>query len=422
MPVSFRTKTERIQKDLEVLAQYTDGSGEGITRLTYTPEEMAARRYLAAEMEKAGMAVRLDAAGNVVGRIEGSRPELPILMIGSHIDSIRNGGNFDGMAGVVAGIEVARAIHDAGITPLRSIEVVGITGEENSRFFPGVVGSRAMVGELPPDEINSTVGADGVPLADAMRECGLDPARIAEAIRPAGSIYMYFELHIEQCKVLEMTKTPVGVVTSICGAAHHDITVYGQADHAGGTPMDMRSDAVMAVAEAALEAERLAVEAGHNTVATFGKLDVSPNIPNVIPGEVHVVADIRSSDASCNKFVMDGIERKLDEVCARRGCTYTAHQTLHGEATIVPDGMIALLTEKANALGIKNRLIYSGAGHDAVVMNAVTPVAMLFVPSRGGRSHCPEEWTDYADIRLGTEVLLDGVLALAMDGGDTFKR
>lgn len=422
MPVQFRTQTGRIQADLEALAQFTDGSGEGITRLTFTPEEMSARRYLSQQMEAAGMRVRLDAAGNVIGRIEGSRPELPILMIGSHIDSIRNGGNFDGMAGVVAGIEVARAIRDAGIRPLRSIEVIGITGEENSRFFPGVVGSRAMVGQLPLEELNSAVGADGVLLADAMRECGLDPERIAEAIRPAGSIYMYFELHIEQCKVLEQTQTPVGVVTSICGAAHHDITIYGQADHAGGTPMDMRSDAVMAVCEAALEAERLAVAAGHNTVATFGKLDVTPNIPNVIPGQVHVVADIRSSDAACNRTVMDGIERKLDEVCARRGCTYAAHQELHGEATIVPDGMIALLTEKANALGIKNRLIYSGAGHDAVVMNAITPVAMLFVPSRGGRSHCPEEWTDYADIRLGTEVLLEGVLALAMDDSSTFSR
>lgn len=422
MVVNDRTKTLRIQKDLETLAQYTDGTDEGVTRLTYTPEEQKARKYLSEQMELAGMSVRLDAAGNVVGRIEGSRSDLPILMIGSHIDSICNGGNFDGMTGVVAGIEVARAIHEMGIQPLRSIEVVGITGEENSRFFPGVVGSRAMVGELSVEEINSTLGSDGVMMSDAMRACGLDPDRITDAIRPAGSIYMYFELHIEQCKVLECNKLPVGVVTCICGAAHQAITVFGQSDHAGGTPMSMRSDAVMAIAEAALEAERLAKEVGHDTVATFGKLDVVPNIPNVIPGEVRVMADIRSSDIECNKKVMDGIERKLDEICARRGCTYTSEKQLHDPPTIVPEQMIQMLTEKANELEIPNQLIYSGAGHDAVVMNKICPVSMLFVPSKGGRSHCPEEWTDYADIQKGTEVLLAGVLELAMSDSDEFKR
>ena len=190
MAVSFRTKTERIRTDLEETAKFTNRSGAGITRLTYSPEEMDARRYLASQMEKAGLSVRLDAVGNVVGRLEGSRPDLPILMIGSHIDSIRNGGNFDGMTGVVCGIEVARAIREAGIVPLRSIEIVGITGEENSRFFPGVVGSRGMNGELTREEVFSAKDPDGVLLADAMRECGFDPDRIEEAVRPAGSIYM----------------------------------------------------------------------------------------------------------------------------------------------------------------------------------------------------------------------------------------
>lgn len=422
MTINNRTKTDRIRRDLEILAQYTDEPGEGITRLTYSPEEQMARKYIAEQMEQFGMTVRSDTAGNVIGRIEGTRPELPILMIGSHIDSIRNGGNFDGMAGVVAGIEVARAIHEMRVRPLRSIEVVGITGEENSRFFPGVVGSRAMAGEITPEEINATTGTDGVMMSDAMRACGLDPRRISEAVRPAGSVYMYFELHIEQCKVLESNRVPVGIVTCICGAAHQEITVYGQSDHAGGTPMSMRSDAVMAIAEAALEAERLAKEAGHDTVATFGKLDVTPNIPNVIPGEVRVVADIRSSDIECNKQVMNGIERKLEEICSRRGCNYTSNQQLHGPATIIPDGMIRMLADKAKELEISNQPIYSGAGHDAVVMNKICPVSMLFVPSRDGRSHCPEEWTDYADIQKGTEVLLSGVLELAMSDSDEFKR
>lgn len=417
-----RTKVARIQKDLEMLELCSNGVGAGITRLTYSPEEQQARAYLSEQMRQAGMSVRLDAAGNVIGRIEGLRPDLPIIMIGSHIDSIRNGGNFDGMAGVVAGIEVARTIRDMGISPLRSIEVVGITGEENSRFFPGVVGSRAMVGAISLDEINSTRGSDGIMMSDAMRECGLDPEQISSAIRPTGSIYMYFELHIEQCKVLECNQIPVGIVTCICGAAHQAITIYGQADHAGGTPMSMRSDAVMAIAEVALEAERLANEVGHDTVATFGKLDVVPNIPNVIPGEVHVMADIRSSDLECNKAVMNGIEKKLEEVCARRGCTFVSKKELHDPPTLVPQKMIEMLTRKANELGIPNQLIYSGAGHDSVVINKIAPVAMLFVPSKGGRSHCPEEWTNYEDIQKGTEVLLSGVLELAMSETDEYAK
>lgn len=408
----MKARIERIQADLEETAKYTEGKGPGITRLTYSPAEMKARRYLSHQMELAGLAVRQDAAGNVIGRLEGSDPDLPLVMIGSHMDSIRCGGNFDGMTGIVAGIEVARILRDEGIRPARTLEIVGITGEENSRFFPGVIGSRAMNGDLTKEELYSTKGSDGVLLADAMRSCGLDPDRVGEAVRPRGSIYQYFELHIEQCKVLEETQTPVGVVTCICGAAHQKLEICGKADHAGGTPMNMRSDAVMAAAETALEAERLAIEAGHDTVATFGKLNVSPNTPNVIPARVSIVADIRSSDISCNQAVMDGIERKLDEVCKRRGCTYTSEKILHDPPTIVPDQMIRLLKEKADELGIKNRLIYSGAGHDAVLMNKICPVAMLFVPSRGGRSHCPEEWTDYEDIQKGTEVLYSAVLEL----------
>lgn len=407
----MRVSTDNIRRDLEYLATCSVGE-PGITRLTFTPEEMAARAYLAQRMEAVGLTVRTDAVGNVIGRLEGTRPELPILMIGSHIDSIRTGGNFDGMAGVVAGIEALRVLIESGHRPSRSIEVVGITGEENSRFFPGVVGSRGMNGELTREELDTTLGSDGVLLADAMRQCGFDPERIGEAVRPAGSIELYLELHIEQSKVLEMTETAVGVVTSICGAAHMDVEILGSADHAGGTPMNMRSDSMAAMAELALEAERLAIEAGHDTVATMGKVNVEPNIPNVIPGRTTAVLDIRSSVTACNEQVIAGLEKKLAEICARRGCTYRTGSIIHGDPTPVAPEMQQLLMDAAADLGISHRRIYSGAGHDAVLMYKLCPVAMLFVPSKGGRSHCPEEWTEYSEVAAGAEVLAEAVIRL----------
>ena len=407
----MRASTERIRRDLEYLATCSTGD-TGITRLTFTPEEMAARAYLAEQMEQAGLQVRTDAVGNVIGRLEGIEPELPVIMIGSHMDSIRAGGNFDGMAGVVAGIEALRILRELGHRPRCSIEVVGITGEENSRFFPGVVGSRGMNGELTKEELYTTMGSDGVLLADAMRMCGFDPERIGEAVRPKGSIALYLELHIEQSKVLETTNTAVGVVTSICGAAHMDVEILGAADHAGGTPMNMRSDALAAMAELALEAERLAVAAGHDTVATLGKLDVEPNIPNVIPGRAKAVLDIRSSRNVCNEQVIAGLQQSLEQICARRGCRFYTSHVIHGDPTPVSEQMQQLLMDTAEQLGISHRRIYSGAGHDAVLMYKLCPVAMLFVPSRDGRSHCPEEWTEYSQVAAGTEVLAQAVIRL----------
>lgn len=409
----MRAKIERIRADLEQTAQFTEGPGPGIVRLTYSAAEMKARRYLTNQMEHAGLRVREDEVGNVIGLLDGTDPTLPIIMIGSHMDSIRNGGNFDGMAGIIAGIEVARIINERKIPLRRSIEIVGITGEENSRFFPGVIGSRAMNGELTREELYTTRDPNGILLADAMKECSYDPDMVEQAARAPGSIDLFMELHIEQSRVLEATDTDVGIVTSICGSAHQQISINGRADHAGGTPMEMRKDAMLSAAELALEAERLAKEAGKDTVATFGKVEVFPNIPNVIPDRVDIVADIRSASNKCTLFVMDGLEAELKEICKRRRCTFSSHKELHGPPTIVPDRMIAMLSEKADALGISNRKIYSGAGHDAVLMNKLCPVAMLFVPSRDGRSHCPEEWTDYEYIQKGTEVLLEAVIELA---------
>ncbi len=404
---------KRIREDLESLALCTDGAGPGITRLTFSPAENRARSYLRDQMLQAGLRVRIDEAGNVIGRLDGRDASLPAVMAGSHIDSIRAGGNFDGMAGVVAGLEAARVFRDTGLRPKRSIEIVGFTGEENSRFYPGLFGSRAMAGMLRKEELFTVRDSDGVLLADAMREAGFDPERISAAAYRPGQLHVYLELHIEQCSVLERCGAEVGVVTSISGATHHRVTIRGTADHAGGTPMDMRSDAMCAAAEYTLEAERAAAAAGRDTVATVGSLSVEPNIPNVIPGCVTINADIRSSEYDLCTGVMRALEEKLDAVCARRGCTYSAEREYNSAPVPIPEPLQRVIAESADAAGVTHRRVYSGAGHDAIRIAELCPVAMIFIPSRGGLSHCPEEWTDYSLVAKGAEVLFESLRRFA---------
>lgn len=408
----MNAKECRIQSDLEYLATCSVGQ-TGITRLAFTEEENRARAYLKDQMLQAGLTVRIDAAGNVIGRLNGRDPSLPILMVGSHIDSIREGGNFDGMAGVIAGIESARIFRDLGIHPMRGIEIVGFTGEENSRFYPGQFGSRAIAGTVEEDELFSVKGADGVLLADAMAAAGFDPHQIKTAAYQPGALQYYFELHIEQCSVLERMGNDVGVVHCVSGACHHKVTIHGVKDHAGGTPMNMRSDAMAAAAEYTLEAERLAIAVGNDTVATVGSLVVEPNIPNVIPDQVTINADIRSTQTRYNSAVMDGLEEKLQEICQRRGCTFEAKREYNSEPIPVREDLQQLIADKADALGISNQRIYSGAGHDSIRIAPLCPIAMIFVPSKNGLSHCPEEWTEYADIAKGTEVLFEVLRELA---------
>lgn len=404
---------KRIQKDLEFIATCTDGKGPGTSRLTFSPAENRARTYLKDQMLQAGLHVRIDQAGNVIGRLEGRDPALPAIMVGSHMDSIRNGGNFDGIAGVVAGIEAARIFRDRGLQPLRSVEIVGFTGEENSRFYPGQFGSRAIAGLLPQEEVDTVRDPDGILLADAMRMAGFDPCRVCEAAYPANSLYLYLELHIEQCSVLEKNHVDVGVVHCISGASHHKVRIHGTADHAGGTPMDMRNDAMTVAAEYVLAAERLASETGHDTVATVGSLTVSPNIPNVIPDLVELNADIRSTKMEYNTHVMEGLEQLLDSVCVKRGCSYEAKREYNSDPIPIDENLQQIIADQADALGISNQRIYSGAGHDSIRIAELCPIAMIFVPSKNGLSHCPEEWTDYSLIAKGTEVLFQSLCVFA---------
>ena len=408
------TKVERIQRDIEALSLCNATPGEGLTRLTFTPEHKAAQDYLVSAMEAAGLTVRVDPVGTLVGRLEGREPELPPVVVGSHIDSVPHGGNFDGPAGVVMGLEIARVLQERGIRPRRGVEFVAMVEEEGTRFGAGLFASRAMAGRLTLEELDTHADKAGVTLRAAMDAFGLDPEKFREAVRPQGSIHGFVELHIEQGKILESAGEDVGVVRTIVGIKELKVTILGRADHAGATPMNMRADAFLAACAVAQAANRAAIEAGSGTVATVGKVDVYPGGFNIVPGKVEFTVDIRSPRADCLETVYHQVCEAVDAACA-------AEEGLSAQVelmmTVAPVDMDAGICDKLRAgaekQGLKWREMISGAGHDAQVMAAIGPAALLFVPCKDGRSHCPEEWTDYDQLQKGVELCCETVLALA---------
>lgn len=279
-------KVERIRKDLETLARFTATPGKGVTRMAFTPEERQARDYLEQEMRSIGLEVYTDAAGNLFGRRAGREPGAPVVMLGSHIDSVKSGGPFDGAAGVVAALEIARALQELGKETVHPIEVVVMTEEEGARFGSGLYGSRAMVDGISPEEMTGTFDEEGISKAEAMRAFGLDPDRVREAVRKPGSVKAFLELHIEQGPILEAAGTKIGIVESIVGIKTIFVTINGSADHAGTTPMPMRRDALVGASQVITAINRIAREAGENTVGTVGMLQVKPGSSNVVPAEV----------------------------------------------------------------------------------------------------------------------------------------
>lgn len=412
--MEYKTSLERIRRDLESLAQFNATPGEGLTRLSYTAEHAQAAEYIRSAMEAAGLSVRTDAAGNIIGRLEGSEPELPSVMIGSHFDSVRHGGSFDGQIGVVAALETARVMRDEGFVPRRSVEFAAIIDEEGARFGGGLTGSRAMTGSVTRERLEQSVDDDGVSMYEAMRRFGLDPDRIGEAARRPGEIECFLELHIEQGPVLESRGVRAGIVTGIVGLKSLEVTVNGRPDHAGTTPMDMRADAMLAAAKLIIRLNERAVAMGRGTVATVGKLTLLPGSGNIVPGQVRFGVDIRSGEMEC----VDGLERALREDVAALGdecpgVSGDVRLTLSMDPVKLDGGLREVLTAKADELGLTHMDIPSGAGHDSMVLAGITRVGMLFVPSRGGRSHCPEEWTDYEQVRDGVEVIASAAEELA---------
>ncbi|MGB9867910.1 MAG: Zn-dependent hydrolase [Bacillota bacterium] len=403
---------ERVRQRVEALASFTASPGNGVTRLCFTPEEARAREYVAQCMREAGLNVYTDAAGNMFGRKQGLDPTAPVVMVGSHFDSVRNGGKFDGVAGVVAALEVAHAITQRGITTRHPIEVCALTEEEGSRFGSGLYGSRAMVDGISQEELNRQDSA-GVSKGEAMRAFGLDPSRIHEARRRPGDIKAFLELHIEQGPILEQSGKVIGIVDYIVGIRVFKIRVTGSADHAGTTPMSLRRDALVGASLVVAEVERMARELSPNMVATVGFLQVKPGSFNVVPSTVEFTVDMRDPSNSVLDLAEARLKETLERVCSARRLNFELSRTLGVDPVPTSSDIAAMLERHAVKLGLRYMHINSGAGHDAMVMAKIAPIGVVFVPSAGGKSHSPEELTDYNHIAAGARVLMEAVLELA---------
>ncbi|MET0684588.1 MAG: M20 family metallo-hydrolase [Solirubrobacteraceae bacterium] len=404
----------RLDEAIAELAEYNDDpAAGGMTREVYTPTYAAALERVAGWMEELGLAVRLDAVGNLYGRWEGSEPEAPRVLTGSHVDTTLNAGRYDGVVGVLGAIEAVRHLREQGVTPRRTVELVAWAGEE-PRFGTGCVGSRAAAGAFSRDDLDVLRDRAGVSMAEALREAGFDPDRLAEAeLDPAG-VHALVELHIEQGAVLEASGDEIGVVTAI--AAPHDFTLVlrGAATHAGATPMGLRRDALTGAAEVVLVVERLArASASGTTVGTVGVVRSRPGAINVVPGEVALDVDVRDSDVAARAAVVEGILVAAREVAADRGLGLDVVPIVEDVPVACADEVVTAVEAAAADEGARARRMISGAYHDAMILGARVPIGMIFVPSRDGVSHHPDEFTASADLDRGVRVLAGALGRLA---------
>lgn len=404
----MQTNLERIKNHLEQLDVYTATPDQGTTRLTYSKEDLGARNYLKSEMAKVGLTVSEDAIGNIYGRLEGANPDLPAVIVGSHFDSVPNGGAFDGPAGVITGLEVASVFHEQQIKPYFPLEIIAMVEEEGARFGAGLLASRAITGKVTKEMLHEMKDADGITAAEAMAGLGFDANKVHTAIRTKDSVKAFIELHIEQGPVLESANEDVALVDTVVGLTEIKVTIKGQAGHAGTTPMLDRKDALVAAVEILKELPELAIQEGGGTVLTIGKLNVYPNGANVIPDKVVFTVDIRAKEEI---HVLNTLEKtkKIIQSAEKNGITCEIEDMLYEKPTYLSKEIHQALTESADKLGFKYRTMVSGAGHDAMIFAGMTEVGLIFVPRHNGISHAPEEWTDYDQLQKGIEVVLETV-------------
>ncbi|KZE51647.1 Zn-dependent hydrolase [Brevibacillus parabrevis] len=383
----------------------------GITRLSFTPEERAAKDLVASFMKEAGLDVREDEVGNLIGRKEGKNPSAPAVLVGSHIDSVPNGGNFDGPLGVLAGVEILQTMNEQGIETEHPIEVLALTDEEGTRFGYGMIGSRGIAGLIKRSELEQA-DKDGITIAEAMRQVGLDPDQTSLAARAPGSVKAYVELHIEQGKVLESRGLSVGIVTGVAGPLWMKFILEGEAGHAGATPMNLRRDPLAAAARVMLAIEEEAART-RTSVGTVGQIQAFPGGVNVIPGRVEFSLDLRDVD----ELIRDDVERRICDrakaICAERNVTLKVELLQRIAPAVCSDSIQEAAADGCAAEGLEVFRLPSGAGHDCMQLADLCPVGMIFIRSQAGISHNPAEYSTMEDCADGAKVLYRTVLTLA---------
>jgi allantoate deiminase len=393
-----------LARDLAALAELGIDPRGGLTRVALSEADAKARAYVKREMLALGLVVSHDEVGNLVGRRWGSETAATSIMTGSHLDTVLQGGRYDGPYGVVGALAALRALDAAGVTTKRPVDVVVFVGEEGSRFKRGTIGSAAMAGDVPVEEILALEDADGIRFADALATYG-DEGEPRAARRTRDEVAAFVELHIEQGGVLESRRLAIGAVTVVNGLVQHIVHVTGDANHAGATPMDMRKDALAGACEMILAVEFIANRLTHGAVATVGRIESQPGGFNIVPGSATFTIDLRAPKADVLDTLDSEIRESIALIAEKRKLPLRVDTRQRVEPGLFEESVIAAVERAAAAAGLGAMRMPSGAIHDALHMANLCPSGMIFVPSRGGKSHCPEEDTALEDLEAGARVL-----------------
>lgn len=411
-----KVAARRLEEDLEEISRFSK-AGPGITRLSFTPEYRKALSYLKDEFQKIGFEVGCDPVGNFIA--SNVAPGERCVALGSHVDSVPHGGRFDGTAGVLCVLELARNVPDL---PLK---IFSFVEEEGARFGSGLLGSRCVAGLVSVEELKEYRDSEGMSFHEAASEAGYSPEEVAECSKSLQGVECYLEVHIEQGRVLEEAGQELGIVEAIAGVIHASIEVEGRADHAGATPMDLRSDAGLTAAEVVMKLDAAVRDEGGSVVGTVGRVEFHPGALNIIPGRAEVGLDIRDIDNERR----DRVARRVMEFARERGedreqrVTYREH--LRSSSTPMDPGVVGGLKNACQSVGITSRVMVSGAGHDAMMMAGRVPSGMFFVPSRDGISHSPKEFTQTRHLTGAVNALLEFLLVEVKGGanpGDQLPR
>jgi allantoate deiminase len=404
---------ESLARDLDELAKIGRLATGGITRLALSDEDARARRYVRDRMEALGLDVSADEVGNLHGRRKGRKADAPVVLSGSHLDSVPQGGAYDGPLGVVGALCAIDAIARAGVETTHPIEVIVFVGEEGSRFRRGTLGSAALTGDLAVADILALVDADGTSFKDALFSYQDAPEKVVPAKARTGSVEAFVELHVEQGGVLERAHKAIGVVEAIAGLIQLIVRFRGDANHAGATPMDARRDALCAAAEATLQIERIARELGQGCVATVGRLDVEPGAANIIPGVATMLCDLRAPQAALLDRLQHRLRADLDEIARARRVDLEVTLRQRVEPGPMAPQVQTVIEQAAAEANVQSLRMPSGAIHDALHMASFCPSGMIFIPSVGGKSHCPDEHSTLEQMELGALVLAHTLARLA---------
>ena len=406
--LDLRIQSERLLNQLNTLAEIGLSPEGACCRLALTDEDRLGRDLLMTWMKELKLEVSIDPIGNIFGWRAGLE-DLPPVMTGSHIDTVRTGGRYDGPLGVLGGLEVVRTLNEAGIVTRRPIVVAAFTNEEGARFHPDMLGSLVYVGGLSLDEAYASHSADGKVLIDELTKIGY----VGKAALPLCKPHAFVELHIEQGPILDIEGITIGAVRDLQGISWQELTIVGQSNHAGTTPMRLRHDAGYCAAAISVFMRELTIEMGGAQVATMGVTQLHPNLINVIAARAIVTVDLRNTDEALLKIAEQRVADFLVKLAADEGVKITSHRLARFEPGKFDDGIADVIAQHAQALGYSCRSMTSGAGHDAQMMARLCPSAMIFVPSVKGISHNPAEHTDVADLVAGGNVLLQTILELA---------